>query len=137
MTLRSRTRLLDSTENGPIVLVSFSGDYPHGSAGDKIALKMKAVVRAAVKKFHPSAVVFDLSELNYRWGDAISGIFWALLRDERELLPSCIVAADPTRRGLMRLLTASRAPILFNTKFTSGIDEAVAHLANRSRRNES
>ena len=102
-----------------------------------MAREMKAVVTAAVKKFHPSAVVFDLSELNNRWGDAISGIFWALLRDERELVPSCVVAKDPTRRGLIRLLTASRAPVLFNTKFTSGIDEAVVHLANRSKRNES
>lgn len=137
MTLRSHTTLLDSPESGPIAVISFSGDYPPGSAGNEMAREMKAVVTAAVNKFHPSAVVFDLSELNYRWGDAISGIFWALLQDTREFLPSCVVATDPTHRGLMRLIAVSRAPILFKTKFASGVDEAVAHLTNRSRRNES
>jgi hypothetical protein len=137
MTLRSHTRLLDSTENGSIVLVSFSGDSPPGSEGNEVAQEMKAVVTAAVNKFHPSAVVFDLSELHYTWGNSISGIFWALLQDTREFLPSCVVATDPTRRALMELIAASRTSIPFKTKFTSGVEEALAHLANRSRRNES
>jgi hypothetical protein len=137
MTLRSHTKLLESTGSASIVLVTFSGDYPPGSEGNEMARDMKDVVTAAVKKFHPSAVVFDLSELHYTWGNSISGIFWALLQDTREFLPSCVVATEPTRRALMELIAASRTSILFKTKFTSGVEEALAHLANRSRRNES
>jgi hypothetical protein len=137
MPLRSSAKLLDKSAAGSIVLISFSGDYPPGSEGNGMAQKMKEVVTAAVKKYRPTAVVFDLSELHYRWGDAISGVFWALLQDDQEMLPSCVIAADPTRKGLMRLITASRAPILFNTKFTADLDEALAHLASRLRRSDS
>jgi hypothetical protein len=123
--------MLTRTEAGSIILISFSGDYPAGSAGNEVAREMEAVVTNAVAEFAPVAVVFDLSELDYTWGDAIAGIFWALRRDSGDFLPSCVVAKEETGKALVDLVTQSQLSGVFKTDFSHEISQAMEHLAKR------
>lgn len=131
MSLSSQTRILEKTGAGSIILIAFSGDYPPGSAGNETAQQMKTDVINAVAEFSPMAVVFDLSELKYVWGDAITGIFLALRRSSRDFLLSAVVARGETRKALMDLLSQSRLLSVFNIDFFDGLDQALRHLNER------
>jgi hypothetical protein len=128
MSLSSHTRILEKTEAGSIILIASYGDYPPGSVGNEAAQQMKTDVTNAVAEFSPVAVVFDLSELKYVWGDAIAGIFWALRRSSHDFLLSAVVARGETRKALMDLLTQTRVLNIFHTDFFDGIDQALGYL---------
>ena len=90
--LQSQARVLVKTERGSIIQISFSGDYPPGSAGTDVARAMETAVTKALREFAPIAVIFDLSSLRYVWGDGICSIFWPLRKGTSDFLPSCVVA---------------------------------------------
>jgi hypothetical protein len=62
---------------------------------------MKAYTAEVVKRERPIAVLFNLTELRYKWGDAIGGIAFPLLDRERSsFTPACVVAKGKTAQAL-------------------------------------
>lgn len=69
------------TEHDQTVLVlAFSGKYGIGSEGNGDAAYMIGVRRAAIAAWEGDALVYDLRELSYEWGNAILDLilrrFW-------------------------------------------------------------
>ena len=58
-----------------ILVVKFSGHYPDGSAGNASARFMYAMGNAALSAWDPSAVIIDLVDLHYQWGDMLEMVF--------------------------------------------------------------
>jgi hypothetical protein len=59
----------------PILVISYNGTYPPGSAGNDDAQYMRAMAKAGVVAFEASGVIHDLSELTYEWGDRLDSAF--------------------------------------------------------------
>jgi hypothetical protein len=58
-----------------ILVIRYSGVYGYGSAGNPDAHHMYAMAMAGVAAFEPSAVIHDLTELQYEWGDMLELVF--------------------------------------------------------------
>ena len=57
------------------LVIKFSGSYGYGSAGYGDAMYMIAIRDYLVNCIFPYAIVFDLRELSYEWGDNIWDMF--------------------------------------------------------------
>ena len=57
------------------VVLQFSGTYGYGSNGNGDAKYMVAIRDYILDCVLPCAIVFDLRELDYKWGNTIWGIF--------------------------------------------------------------
>jgi DNA-directed RNA polymerase subunit RPC12/RpoP len=87
----------------PLLLLTFTGEFPYGSAGHAHSIYMQMKTNEAmailVNRFHrlPKAMIYDLKDLHYEWGD------WMIAA----LLPypvlQVIVAAGETRDALLTL----------------------------------
>src|SRR5688572_29074427 len=56
------------------LIVRFSGSYGQGSQGNRDAGYMSAVAAAGIEGWQPKALVFDLRELTYSWGDRLQNV---------------------------------------------------------------
>ncbi|MBK8975658.1 MAG: hypothetical protein IPM29_07010 [Planctomycetes bacterium] len=88
-----------------VAVVSFAGTYRPGSAGTPDAALMVAVLGASLAHCHPDAVIIDLSDLTYSWGDGLLQLFYCLDRWDRPHPPGCAVvggrASLPALRSLL------------------------------------
>ena len=80
-----------------------------------------------------AAVVFDLSDLVYVWGDAICGIVDPLHREAGGFLPSCIVARGATAVALSGLVQPHTIFGLAGTALVERVGEALERLRVRIR----
>lgn len=58
-----------------VLVIKYSGTYGLGSAGNADATYMSAMGKAAIEAWEPNAVIFDLQELDYEWGDRLEYVF--------------------------------------------------------------
>jgi hypothetical protein len=123
-----------------LLVVAFAGHYPDGSAGNPTADRMKQAVAEAVAGLPepPAAVLFDLTELHYEWGDAILGILYLLKRNagsrRRPVLawpPVAIAARGATREALTTLGAEGGLGGLVEVRLVGTREEALAHLRER------
>jgi hypothetical protein len=94
------SRPLLRTEQGLIVEVAFAGRFGDGYQGNLDANEMKAHVEKVVKDDRPIAVLFDLTNLSYEFGDAIGGIAFPLIVERKSWIPACFVASGKTAQAL-------------------------------------
>ena len=125
--------VLDSVDDDyrDVLIVKFIGTYAIGHAGSPDATYMQAMVRVGEMCFHPSAVVLDLSELSYQWGDDMEGVFG----------PDCphavavraVVVGPPSREAIGTLLFGvhSTTPATEHEGFFEDVDAAVAYVRRR------
>lgn len=59
------------TENPQVLIISFSGYYPSGSLGDAHGKVIYRLIGYLVEKSNPDALVIDLRDLEYNWGDSL------------------------------------------------------------------
>ena len=114
--------------NKRIIRCSFGGLSLLGSEGNPMAGEMKRLVAEAVQDLCPAAVVFDLSDLEYSWGDAICQIVVPLMRKDGSFVPSAIVATGGTATALSPLLEPNFLLGLADSRLCPSCDEAVAYL---------
>jgi hypothetical protein len=89
--------------------VRFSGVYRPGSAGSPDAGLMMAVTAAALARDSPDVVLFDLAELDYRWGDGLLGVFQVVGARDAEHPVECVVVAGEACIGAVRSLAGGAA----------------------------
>lgn len=102
--MESSCHVIGRHDDGPVLHIVFAGVYPMGSAGNPSAARMREFTAAAVLKHSPSAVVFDLLDVEYRWGDGICQIALPLRRVDGSLVPARILARGETADALAPLL---------------------------------
>lgn len=85
-----------------ILVLKFSGAYGIGSEGNCDATLMQAITNAALSTWYSHAIVFDLREMRYEWGDAIWRVFGRGAQSHFvEGLPIALVVSDLCRSGFM------------------------------------
>ena len=57
------------------LIAKFRGRYRDGSAGAPDAAFIRGLTHTAIEVWRPAAVVLDLSELHYEWGDEMDLLF--------------------------------------------------------------
>ena len=68
------------TDGSPILVVSFTGSCPDGSAGSKHAAYVSYAAMCGLHAFSPWAIVLDFRNLDYRWGNSMYGVFQDISR---------------------------------------------------------
>jgi hypothetical protein len=91
---------LGGKHHAKALVLKFSGVFGDGSEGNGDGDFMLAITRAATLVWHSNAVVFDLRELTYEWGDSIWRIFGRGIEPSgTEGLPCALVISDLCRGG--------------------------------------
>jgi hypothetical protein len=125
------SRSLLKTERGPIWEIAFAGRFGDGSQGNSDADEMMAYVTRVVKNDRPAAVLFNLSNLAYEFGDAIGGIAFPLIVKGKSVTPACFVANGTTAQALQWLFQKNTIFCLARFKLFSDREQAVAFLRER------
>jgi hypothetical protein len=80
------------------LVIRLSGVYPDGSSGSGYFDQMVRTCREQCGKVSARALVVDLSDLTYRWGDEMGNIYCI----DRKV-PQATVVSDKNRRALSTL----------------------------------
>jgi hypothetical protein len=106
--LIARYEQIVETPGIPLLAVVFGGRYAPGSEGNEFAREMVRYLRATLNEVQPAGVLFDLTMLDYVWGDAIGELAIPLMGKGRNgpphFLPSAVVATGQTAHALKPLL---------------------------------
>lgn len=131
--LRMSSDEIGTRSNDPIFVIRFEGTYPPGSAGNEFAREMEQFVRSTLRETSANAVMLDLTELDYEWGDAIAGMAIPFLERRPTVIPVAIVASPPTAAALRPLLVPNSAMGVAGFMMFDKHPEAIAHLEKATR----
>jgi hypothetical protein len=96
---------MQNTGSGSIIEVGVAGHLPPGSASNDEVAKMCSAVQGIVQSEKPSAILFNLSQLHYEWGDSILSLAYACFdRGARTIIPGCLLAEGKTADALESLI---------------------------------
>ncbi|GAB7045532.1 hypothetical protein [Catenuloplanes indicus] len=86
-----------------LLIVTFTGSYGVGSAGNGDAAAMRAVIALGRRAFTPAGVVLDLRGLTYEWGDMMADV----LNDAivARVNPA-VVVSDACRKAMTSLVAS-------------------------------
>lgn len=83
-----------------VLVIHFSGTYQSGSRGNSDATYMVAIGNACIKAIDPDAVILDLSELDYQWGDRMAAVMDIGGSDRDMPFPLAIVVGPKCREAI-------------------------------------
>ncbi len=83
------------------IVLRFSGTYGYGSLGNGDGHFMRTVTLSALSLWSVEAIVFDMRELHYKWGDTIWGLYGCSI-DPSGIgdLPYATVVSELCRAGI-------------------------------------
>jgi hypothetical protein len=87
------------------LIVVFEGEYRYGSAGNPDAQFMTAIIKAGLAAWDPPALILDLQQLYYAWGDLMVEVLCSgqdLLLNQP--VPTAVVVSDRNVQGLTSLV---------------------------------
>lgn len=115
-----------------VLIITFSGTYPDGSAGNPVAEWMVATGEELLRQHRPQGLVVDLRDLWYRWGDLIEWIY-DIGRGADPPISQATVVSRKNRRALSTLEFGERTrkDITDLEEVFDGLEAAVAHLRDR------
>ena len=125
------SRPLLKTERGLIAEIAFAGRFGDGSQGNLDANEMRAYVETVVKNDRPIALLFDLTNLHYEFGDAIGGIAVPLILGKKSWMPACFVANDKTAQALEWFFKKNMLFGVAGFKLFSAHEQGLAFLTER------
>lgn len=131
MGILCESRPLLKTERGLIVEITLSGCFGDGSQGNQDANEMRAYVTAVVESDRPIAVLFNLSNLRYEFGDAIGGIAAPLIAKRKSVIPACFVANGKTAQALQWFFNKNMIFDVFGFKLLPEHEQGLAFLRER------
>ena len=83
------------------MILEFSGEYRPGSHGTRDGEFMRCITLMALSAWDSHAVVFDLRDLTYEWGDNIWGMYGRAIRPSGlEDRPNVTISSDKSWPGL-------------------------------------
>lgn len=111
---------LRSTPHAEVLVIKFIGKAANSREYHGTFSFMNAMIAAGVAAWSPFAVVLDLRQLSYEWGDEMSGTLTSAYDgDSRYSPPTAVVVSDLNREGLTSLVIqemfASPEDWLFDT----------------------
>ncbi len=111
-----------------ILVIQYHGYYPDGCEGNSDASYMYAMGMAGVHRFDPSAVLLDMTKLEYHWGDQLERVFDVGIYSHNHTAvavgPKCIKAIGTLLEGFDEPETS----LLKRKDVFDNMNEAVAYL---------
>lgn len=121
--------------------VAFTGRFGDGAQGNSDADQMAAHVTGVVKNDRPAAVLFNLSNLEYEFGDAIGAIAIPLIIKTKsrkhgksralDVIPACFVANGTTAQALQWFFQKNMIFGFAGFKLFSEREQGIAFLTER------
>lgn len=111
---------LETTGGNPFrttLIAKFIGEYQDGSSGKPDSRFMAGMVEMAVAIWHPAAVVLDLSELQYEWGDDMANLLPPNAGGKKSAVvvgPKCVRAIATLMWGVNTMREATEAEFIFD-----------------------
>ena len=107
-----------------IVQVAFSGDYRSGSSGAPDAHYIEGMVRTVDAVWNPSAMVLDLRDLRYEWGDEMD----LVLQPPKDI--SAIVVSPKCEPAISTLFYGidTKKSVLDEPHFFDALDPAIDYV---------
>jgi hypothetical protein len=123
---------LETTGRNPFchtLIAKFIGEYRTGAAGAPDAAFIVGMARMAVEIWRPAAVVLDLSDLRYEWGDEMGWLLPPSLGRKSAVVvgPGCTRAIATLLWGVDTQRAATEAGFIFNS--VEAAWESVRHRA--------
>jgi hypothetical protein len=123
---------LETTGRNPFcytLMAKFIGKYRPGSAGSPDAHFILEMTKMAVGIWQPAALVLDLSDLQYEWGDEMDWLLPPRVGRKAAVVvgPGCAPAIATLLWGLTTSKPATDAEFIFDT--VQAAWEAVRHRA--------
>jgi len=99
------------------LIAKFIGEYRDGSAGRPDVDFIVGMTNLAVAMWHPAALVLDLSDLRYEWGDEMSWLLPPSVTCKAAVVvgPKCARAIATVMWGLDTQKQATEADFIFET----------------------
>ncbi len=121
------------------LIAKFIGTYGHGSSGRADAHYILGVTKTAIDIWQPAAVVLDLSELRYEWGDEMDWLLPPALDVPAAVVvgPHCAPAIATLMWGLKTTRAATEAEFVFDDRGAAWAyvrDQARTHRTERRRK---
>ena len=85
-----------------IILISLEGVYPDGGAGNPLAKSLLTYGENLCDRLKPSAIILDMRQLVYRWGDMIDWLYHISDSYSQSVRQATIVS-DLNRKALTTL----------------------------------
>lgn len=110
---------LEATGRNPFcftLIAKFTGDYRDGSAGKPDLRFMVGMTKTAVAIWQPAALVVDLSELRYEWGDDLADLVSPTVAGKKTAVvvgPKCARAIATLLWGTETQREATEADFIF------------------------
>jgi hypothetical protein len=98
-------------QEGNILLLEFSGIYPKGSEGNYHGSFMYATMQYYYAFYEPFAIVLDITNLKYTWGNTILKAlsFFQYLGDDGADRQVLVVVSPQNRQAIESVLSFARA----------------------------
>ena len=80
----------------PLLIARVQGEYRDGSAGAPDAAYISGLCRTAIELWNARAVLLDLSQLSYEWGDEFDNLY-------NLDVPLAVVVGEKCRRAMSTL----------------------------------
>ena len=122
-----------------VLIISFTGEYPKGSAGNNHATFITKNVICGIIEFNPDAIILDFRELAYTWGNSILDVFTQIsfLKNSENTendpsFPVSLIVSEKSKNGFLSLLTPTNSNELPNWMFEN-IDKAIKNAAEKGK----
>jgi hypothetical protein len=125
--LVAESRVFQILRLGTVVEIRFRGthEWTHGN-------EMHRYVEKIVSENGPAAIVFNLLDYRYVFGNDVAAFVTAAYdREAKRICPVHIAAAGTTYTSLLNLFKISRIQQAFSIEFVESVEAAVQRLAGR------
>lgn len=123
--LVAESRVFQIPRLGAVVEISFRGthEWTHGS-------EMHRYVEKMISENRPAAIVFNLLDYRYVFGNDVIALFTAAYdREAKKIRPVYIAANGTTCTSLHNLFKTARIQEAFRTEFVHSVEDGVQRLA--------
>jgi len=125
--LIAESRVFQISRLGTVVEISFRGTHEWTHARE-----MHCYVEKMVSENRPAAIVFNLLDHRYVFGNDVTAFFTAAYdREAEKIRPVYIAANGTTYTSLYNLFKTSRIQEAFGTEFVESAEDALQRLAGR------
>ena len=122
--LEKSARIIEKTDAGPLIEICIKGTHNDYCGNDLIDY-----IQSTVKDLKPSAILLNLGDFKYSFGNDIGAILFPFLEGQTlKFRPFCIIASGCTAKSLKSLFEFTKVPDIVNAKYFEDTKDGLEYL---------